>query len=253
MTHPTDPTSTQPQVVADHQSLPPEQTSGAVPLPPDVAPPATASIAPAASPTTPDAKIYHQPFIRWFGLGSIRLAYRAWTRVAARVFPEGSPQERAMERLGVPMPDRLDLSWITPNLAVGGRVRAGDIPKLQRAGISRVVDVRSEHRDDEAALNAHQIELLYLPTPDTYPLSLDDLRQGAAWVNAQRAQNQRVLIHCEHGVGRSVLLTAAALVCEGYTAHDAFDLIGHKRWQAAPNHRQVLRLTDFERAGGCAK
>lgn len=253
MTLPTDPTQTQPQVVADHHQFPPEETSGAVTLPPDVAtapPPAARTPQPSAP---ADDKLYHQHFVRWFGLGSIRLAYRAWTRVATRFFPEGSPQERFMERVGVPMPDRLDLSWITPNMAVGGRVRTGDIPKLQRAGISRVVDVRSEHRDDEAALNAHDIQLLYLPTPDTYPLSLDDLRQGAEWINAQRAQNQRVLIHCEHGVGRSVLLTAAALVCEGYTAHDAFDLIGHKRWQAAPNHRQVLRLTDFERAGACGK
>jgi protein tyrosine phosphatase (PTP) superfamily phosphohydrolase (DUF442 family) len=253
VTLPTDPTQTPPQVVTDPQQLPPEETSGTIALPPDVAtPPTRAPQSPQLS-TSAEDRLYRQSFARWFGLGSIRLAYRAWTRIAARFFPEGSPQERLMERVGVPMPDRLDLSWITPNLAVGGRVRTGDIPKLQRAGISRVVDVRSEHRDDEAALNAHDIHLLYLPTPDTYPLSLEDLRQGAKWINAQRAANQRVLIHCEHGVGRSVLLTAAALVCEGYTAHAAFELIGHKRWQAAPNHRQVLRLTDFERTGACDK
>ena len=237
-------------VVADSTQVPPEETSGHVALPPDVAPPKAVDT---SAESATQEELYRQPFIRWFGLGVIRLTYRAWTRIASRFFPEGSPQERFMERVGVPMPDRLDLSWITPTLAVGGRVRTGDIPKLQRAGVTRVVDVRAEHQDDAAALAAHGIELLYLPTPDTYPLSLDDLRKGAEWVNAQRAADERVLIHCEHGVGRSVLLTAAALVCEGYSAHDAFDLIGHKRWQAAPNHRQVLRLTDFERAGACGK
>ncbi len=156
-----------------------------------------------------------------------------------------------MERIGIPMPDRLDLSWITPDLAVGGRVREGDIPKLQQAGITRVVDVRQEHRDDEAALNAHHIKLLYLPTPDTYPLSLEDLRRGAQWINEQRREHQRVLVHCEHGVGRSVLLAAAALVCEGYTPHEAFELIGKKRWQASPNRRQVARLTEFAKDGAC--
>jgi protein tyrosine phosphatase (PTP) superfamily phosphohydrolase (DUF442 family) len=252
VTQPNENPETSPAVVADATHLAPEETSGHVALPPDAT--AVPSVAPATKPATAASapeKFYKQSFIRWFGLGTVRLIYRAWTRIASRYFPEGSPQERAMERLGIPTPDRLDLSWITPDLAVGGRIRVGDIPKLQRAGVTRVVDVRAEHKDDEAALNANEIQLLYLPTPDTYPLSLEDLRRGAQWINEQRAQHQRVLIHCEHGVGRSVLLTAAALVCEGYSAHDAFDLIGNKRWQASPNHRQVLRLTDFERAGAC--
>jgi protein-tyrosine phosphatase len=49
-------------------------------------------------------------------------------------------------------------------------------------------------------------------------------------------------------VGRSVLLTAAALVQRGMGAHEAIDLIQRRRWQAAPNHRQMQRLQQFERA-----
>jgi hypothetical protein len=30
-------------------------------------------------------------------------------------------------------------------------------------------------------------------------------------------------------------------------AHDAIDLVQSKRWQAAPNHRQIVRLQEFER------
>jgi hypothetical protein len=209
-------------------------------------------IVPAPPPDKPaHGEVYRQSFLRWFGYGIIRLCYRSWTRIASRAFPEGSRQAAIMERVGIPLPDRLDLSWIGPQLAVGGRVRPRDIPKLQRVGITRVVDVRQEHRDDERALNAGGIQLLYLPTPDTYPLSMADLRRGALWINAQRQAGERVLIHCEHGVGRSVLLTAAALVCEGYTPNEAFTLIGNKRWQASPNRRQVLRLIDFAKAGAC--
>jgi protein-tyrosine phosphatase len=58
----------------------------------------------------------------------------------------------------------------------------------------------------------------------------------------------RVLIHCEHGVGRSVLLTCAVLVAEGMHAQDALNLIQRKRWQAAPNQRQISRLREFESA-----
>jgi protein tyrosine phosphatase (PTP) superfamily phosphohydrolase (DUF442 family) len=173
--------------------------------------------------------------------------YRWWTRVAVALFPEGSARARWASDLGIPLPDRLNMSWITPQLAVGGRVRPEDIGRLARSGVTRVVDTRSEYKDDEAALAAEGIALLYLPTPDTEPLSLADLRVGAEWINQQLADDQRVLIHCEHGVGRSVLLTAAALVAGGMSAHAAVTLVQRRRWQAAPNHRQIVRLQEFER------
>ena len=184
---------------------------------------------------------------RWALTGGVRILYRWWTRLAVALFPEDSARARWAANLGVPLPDRLNMSWITPQLAVGGRVRPEDVGRLARSGVTRVVDTRSEHKDDEAALGAENIELLYLPTPDTAPLSLDDLRRGALWINEQIADGQRVLIHCEHGVGRSVLLTAASLVASGMSAHAAVTLVQRRRWQAAPNHRQIVRLQQFER------
>ncbi|MGZ3609335.1 MAG: protein-tyrosine phosphatase family protein, partial [Ktedonobacteraceae bacterium] len=70
--------------------------------------------------------------------------------------------------------------------------------------------------------------------------------EGSQWVKTQMEQGGRVLIHCEHGVGRSALLTCAVLVYNGMHAHDALQLVQEKRWQAAPNHRQVRRLREFE-------
>jgi protein tyrosine phosphatase (PTP) superfamily phosphohydrolase (DUF442 family) len=185
---------------------------------------------------------------RWALTGLLRVAYRTWTRVAAHVFPEESARARAAERLGIPLPDTLNLSWVTPQLAVGGRIRPQDIPRLAAIGVTRVVDTRAEHRDDEAALAAHGIRLLYLPTPDTRPLTVEQLRAGTDWITRALAQGERVLIHCEHGVGRSVLLTAAALVAGGLSAEEAMRVVRAARWQAAPNHRQVVRLQEFERA-----
>ena len=186
--------------------------------------------------------------VRWITAGVPRLGYRWWTRIAARLFPENSRQAELADAIGIPLPDRLNMSWITPYLAVGGRILPQDIHRLAAAGVTRVVDTRSEHKDDEAALNAAGIELLYLPTPDTYPLSLEELEAGSRWVNQQIVQGQRALIHCEHGVGRSVLLTAAVLVARGMSADQAMALIMRKRWQAAPNHRQMKRLQEFELA-----
>lgn len=186
--------------------------------------------------------------VRWATAGLLRVLYRRWTRIAVYAFPEGSARARLATHIGIPLPDRLNMNWITPHLAVGGRIMPQDIERLSRAGVSRVVDTRSEHQDDAEALGRAGIELLYLPTPDTYPLTVDQLLAGARWVNEQIADGHRVLIHCEHGVGRSVLLTAAAMVAGGMSARDAITLIQRKRWQAAPNHRQMRQLQEFERA-----
>jgi protein tyrosine phosphatase (PTP) superfamily phosphohydrolase (DUF442 family) len=186
-------------------------------------------------------------FLRWSTTGVVRVMYRGWTRVAAALFPEDSAGEHLAQALHIPLPDKLNMSWVTKHLAVGGRVRPEDIKALSVVGVTHVVDTRSEYCDDEQALQAEGIELLYLPTPDTHPLSVEQLLQGAAWAQEHMQQGGRVLIHCEHGVGRSVLLTCAVLVYGGMHAHDALALVQRKRWQASPNHRQVARLKEFER------
>ncbi len=185
---------------------------------------------------------------RWAATGLMRVLYRFWTRIAARLFPENSKSEQIAHALHLPLPDKLNMSWVNNNLAVGGRVRPEDIHALGLSGVTHVIDTRSEYHDDEQALAKENIKLLYLPTPDTYPLTVKQLAQGAQWANEQMKEGGRVLIHCEHGVGRSVLLTCATLMQDGMSAHDALALVQQKRWQAAPNVRQVARLKEFETA-----
>ena len=205
---------------------------------------------PADTPDTETVEIsqVHYSSLRWFFTGIVRLSYRMWTRIAARLFPENSKMERLALALNIPLPDKLNMSWITHQLSVGGRVRPDDIHALARTGITHVVDTRSEYHDDIQAMAREHIELLLLPTPDTYPLTVEQLRQGASWVQEWIKQGGRVLIHCEHGVGRSVLLACAVLVYGGMQAQDALNLVQAKRWQAAPNQRQVARLKEFEDA-----
>lgn len=205
----------------------------------------TQEVQPSPTPTT------ERPHIRFSGLqwvssGIVRLSYRAWTRVAARLFPENSKSEQIARKLHIPLPDKLNMSWVNSHLAVGGRIHPEDMHALSLTGITDVIDTRSEYQDDEQALAQENIHLLYLPTPDTYPLSVEQLLKGAQWASERIKQGGRVLIHCEHGVGRSVLLTCAVLVFNGIHARDALELVKEKRWQASPNHRQVSRLKEFE-------
>lgn len=202
---------------------------------------------------TPETIPIERPYVnfsgvRWISTGIVRLSYRGWTRVAAFLFPEDSKAEQIAQSLHIPLPDKLNMSWITTHLAVGGRVHPEDIKALAAAGITHVVDTRSEYWDDAEVLAKEHIELLHLPTADTQPLTVEQMFVGAQWVQERMKQGGRVLIHCEHGVGRSVLLSSAVLVYNGMHAQDALQLVQQKRWQAAPNHRQVRRLREFESA-----
>ena len=198
------------------------------------------------SSNTPEQRPIQFSTARWATTGLIRVLYRFWTRIAVRLFPENSKSEQIAHALHLPLPDKLNMSWVNPTLAVGGRIRPEDIHTLGLSGVTHVVDTRSEYQDDEEALAKEHIQLLYLPTPDTYPLTVEQLTEGAKWANEQIKDGGRVLIHCEHGVGRSVLLTCATLMYSGMSAHDALALVQQKRWQAAPNERQVARLKEFE-------
>jgi protein-tyrosine phosphatase len=145
---------------------------------------------------------------------------------------------------GVP----INFSWVTPSLAVGGRFSIEAAEHLaQKFGITHIVDVRLEDKDDEAVLKEHGITLLHLPTTDSRAISQAMLEDGVAWVNQALSDGGRVYIHCAYGIGRSVLLACCVLVTMGYTAQDALRMVKQKRRQAAPNQQQLDALVKFAR------
>lgn len=155
-------------------------------------------------------------------------------------------RERLFRQLSLLAPSRLDVSWVTDALALGGAFDGRDVRRLAALGIAAVVDVRLEAVDDARVLERHGVHLLHLPTPDGHELSQEDLRRGVNWISAQLAERKKVLVHCAAGVGRSPLLVSAVLVSEGKTAAQALGQIRARRWQVAPNDRQLEALLEFE-------
>jgi protein-tyrosine phosphatase len=146
------------------------------------------------------------------------------------------------------MTPELNLSWIDGSLAVGGRFPMEAAAHLaQRLGISRVVDLRDECCDDEEVLRRHGIVLLKLPTRDMYAVSQPMLDDGARWVCEQLDRGHRVYIHCEHGIGRSVLLALCVLALRGTGPLDALEQVKTARWQASPSQHQLEGFREFLR------
>jgi hypothetical protein len=145
---------------------------------------------------------------------------------------------RAEEELAL-----LDISWLLPDLAVSGRFRPEVAEHLAcRLGIRRIVDLRAEDKDEIEILGRCQIALLHLPTPDMYPPSQERLWEGVQWVREGLSRGEKVLIHCEHGIGRSVLLACCVLVSLGHTPVGALEIAKRARWKASPSPEQLHAL-----------
>ena len=149
-------------------------------------------------------------------------------------------------------PEELNLDWITPSLAVGGAFPPSAIPALVGLGVSAVMDLRSEARDDPVGLERARIEFLHLPTEDHCALSLQDMDTGVAFA-APRLRNGRVLVHCREGIGRSVTLCLCILVDAGATPLEAMRTIKAARYWASPSPAQFDAFSAWLARRGVAR
>jgi protein-tyrosine phosphatase len=146
-----------------------------------------------------------------------------------------------------------DLQWLTDQLALGACFPMEQAPRLAaRHGIDAVVDLRAETCDDEAALRAAGIELLHLPTPDLEPATHEHLERGVTFVRERVERGGRVLIHCQHGIGRSPLLALCVLVDLGWEPLDALAHAKERRWAVSPSEAQYEGWVAWLRARGIA-
>jgi predicted protein tyrosine phosphatase len=149
---------------------------------------------------------------------------------------EDGDETRHEDQQAVSQPD---FHWLTERLAVGGAFPAEKAADLAREhGFGAVIDLRAEDRDDEKSLSAAGIALLHLPTPDMHPATPQHLEQGVAFVRDRLARGDKVLIHCQHGIGRSALLALCVLVELGFEPLDALRRAKARREIVSPSRAQ---------------
>ena len=134
---------------------------------------------------------------------------------------------------------RPNLSWLTSHLAVGGSFPVDRAEHLAQAlHVRAIVDLRVEACDDETVLQRHGITFLHLPTEDNDAVSQPMLQDGLAFASHHLDQNLRVLIHCEHGIGRSATLALCVLVSRGAEPLEALELAKTRRAIVSPSPAQ---------------
>ncbi len=143
---------------------------------------------------------------------------------------------------GVP---RLRFSRINPLLHVGPQHGRAGKRFLTRQGFTHSVSLRAEFDDvaSGVALSHH----CHLPTIDGEAPSIEQLRDGCAFLAAAIAAGAKVYIHCQSGVGRAPTLAAAFLISQGAELSNAVEAIRRVRPFIALTPVQIEQLAQFER------
>lgn len=152
---------------------------------------------------------------------------------------------------GIPL---LRYSRVTEQLYVGPQFNWRGKRRLEAAGITAVVNLRTEF--DDAAHGLAFPRYCYLPTVDDDSPSSAHFQQGVEFIRAVVEEGGKVYVHCKAGIGRAPTLAAAYLVASGYSLDEALTLIRQARPFIAmtPSQWQALRsyagqFTDLQGLG----
>jgi predicted protein tyrosine phosphatase len=135
--------------------------------------------------------------------------------------------------------------WITPELALGGCFDPHPAQRLRDLGVGAVIDLRAETCDDARALAACGVAFLSLPTPDLAAITPAMLDAGVRFAETALRQDRPLLIHCQHGIGRSALLALCVMVDRGWTPAAALRRMKDAREKVSPSPAQYQAWADW--------
>ncbi len=145
------------------------------------------------------------------------------------------------------------LTWVTKNLAVGHAPTSyADFDSIQHQGIDAIVNLCAEFSDLHELEEAHGFEVFYLPIPDEHAPSLKEMEKGLEWLDEAIYLGKKILVHCNHGIGRTGTFVIAYLLRRGLGMKKAEKAI--KATRANPsNFSQWWLLRKFGKKEGTLK
>ncbi|BBL76336.1 protein-tyrosine phosphatase family protein [Methylomagnum ishizawai] len=135
-------------------------------------------------------------------------------------------------------------SGVAPGILLGGQPARRIVSQMYRRGVTGVVNLRAEY-DSVQEVGGTGLDYLFLPVADNHAPSLDQLRQGVAFIRRAVAQGGKVYIHCWEGLGRGPTLAAAWLVSAGDAPTVAWERVRKVRPFIRPTAGQVRRIEEF--------
>jgi predicted protein tyrosine phosphatase len=135
-------------------------------------------------------------------------------------------------------------SRITPQIIIAGQYQKRGWKVLTQRGVTASINMRLEF--DDVAAGIAPLRHLHLPVEDNTPPTLDQLRRGIEFIQAEVERGGKVYIHCAAGVGRAPTMAAAYFVSTGLTSAQAWTKIKDVRPFVRPTPGQKEQINVLE-------
>jgi rhodanese-related sulfurtransferase len=140
---------------------------------------------------------------------------------------------------------RADADRVIPALWVGAEPSNADARRLERLGITAVVDLRAE--PGRRAAWSPGVTVVRVALVDHGTPTIEQLSSAAEQTSRLLRDGQEVLVHCRAGMERSPTVACAVLMLQGWTLRDAYHRVTEARAGAVPTEGQLGALRDLER------
>jgi protein-tyrosine phosphatase len=141
------------------------------------------------------------------------------------------------------------LKWVSENVAAGHAPMSYDqLDRIKHEGVGAIVNLCGEYCD------LHEIELksgfsvFYLPIDDECAPDVAEMEKALDWVDEAIRNNQKVLVHCRFGIGRTGTFLMAYLMRQGLTMKAAEKVLKktgslparHCQWKMLRNYKKKV-------------
>lgn len=142
-----------------------------------------------------------------------------------------------------------NFSWLIED-EVAGMARPASYVKdfefLKENNIDAIVSL-TKYPLQKSLIEEFGFEYIHLPINDFGVPTIEQIEAFIRFTNRLRKDNKRVLVHCDHGIGRTGTMLAIYLVKKGYNAKDAVSEVRRKRPGSIETVEQENIVYEYEK------
>ena len=141
------------------------------------------------------------------------------------------------------------VTWVTDHLAVGrAPMSTAELETIRTRGIGAILNLCGEFCDLHEIESDSGFDVYYLDLMDECAPDIPTLDAAVDWLEKTIDAGDKVLVHCNHGVGRTGTLVMAFLLRQGYDMKSAEKTIekagarpsNYCQWKALRTYRGTL-------------